>query len=80
MNGNLAMLRKVQTPKTKQELLKSLQSLPNFEFEIVECDATGTVVSTSQVTAGNSDVGRYVSASITRKRKPASIIIIQHKK
>jgi hypothetical protein len=77
MNGNLAMLGKVQTPRTKQELLKSLQSLPNFEFEIIETNEKGAV--TSAETAGNPDVGRYVSASIARKRKPASIIIIQHK-
>jgi len=30
------MLGKVQTPKTKQELLKSIQSIARMEFEVVE--------------------------------------------
>jgi hypothetical protein len=30
------MLGKVQTPKTKQDLLKSIQAIPRMEFEVIE--------------------------------------------
>jgi hypothetical protein len=30
------MLGKVQTPKTKQDLVKSIQAIPRMEFEVIE--------------------------------------------
>ena len=30
------MLGKVQTPKTKQDLVKSIQAIPRMEFEVIK--------------------------------------------
>ena len=61
------MLGKVQTPKTKQDLLKSIQAIPRMDFEVVEM--------------GSQRDKQNVIRSLDRlvSKGPVSVILIQEK-
>jgi hypothetical protein len=61
------MLGKVQTPKTKQDLVKSIQSIPRMDFSVIEM---GTQRDKQSVI---SSLDRMVS------KGPVSVILIQEK-
>lgn len=61
------MLGKVQTPKTKQDLLKSIQAIPRMEFEVIEMGSP----------RDKQNVIRPLDKMVSKG--PVSVILIQEK-
>ena len=61
------MLGKVQTPKTKQDLVKSIQAIPRMEFEVIEMNSQ----------RDKQNVIRSLDKMVSKG--PISVILIQEK-
>jgi hypothetical protein len=61
------MLGKVQTPKTKQDLVKSIKAIPRMEFEVIEMNSQ----------RDKQNVIRSLDKMVSKG--PISVILIQEK-
>ena len=61
------MLGKVQTPKTKQDLVKSIQAIPRMEFEVIDMGSQ----------RDKQNVIRSLDKMVSKG--PISVILIQEK-